>query len=81
MNNCCQLRAKPIGMEMLNFERLKKHYWIQTNKHQSKHNCILVNLRGNRLKQQKKMTSWKTKRRINLEKFAALLIGESETEE
>lgn len=51
MNNC-QLRAKPIGMEMLNFERLKKHYWIQTNKHQSKHNCILVNLRGNRLKQQ-----------------------------
>lgn len=66
-------------MANLNFET-KKRYWIQTNKQQSRHNCmllnnILMNLGGNWSKQQQKLL--KTKRKRNLENFAALVTVES----
>lgn len=69
-------------MENLNFET-KKHYWIQTNKQQSRDNCmlltnILMNLRGNLSRQQKNY--WK-QREKSLENFAALVVAESEIEQ
>lgn len=73
-------------MENFNFET-KKHYWIQTHKQQSRHNCMLLNnalmnLRGNWSKQQQQPQKLlKTKRKRKPENFAALVTAESETEE